>query len=384
MSDLTPLRETVAGNHPAGDALHEPFTPLTERAMRPDGTIGIKIIGPGWGSSGYYSREVLQRDIPKIFPTGTQMFWNHATPTEEAERPEGDLNHLAAVTVSTPYWLDSGPKGPGMYADARPFTRYALAIDEIGEHIGVSIRALGRHTLGEAEGRQGRIIQELVAGKSVDYVTVPGAGGAIVSVFESAGGADRLPAPEITAFLTEAGRVLSQANEQKLRTALEQLTAVLSLLSNGTEEEATSEAGNTQSEVDMELNEALSQLEEAQRAIQQRDAAITQMQNQLLLREARDFVTARLAAIDLPEPTKARLSRTLAVNPPVKESRVDEAALGQLVDTAVAEAQAEIAAIAGNTGQIAGMGGGNGTPPAQTLEESQKRTEAALARLGGL
>ena len=382
MSNLIPLRESAATAD--GDALHEPFTPLVERAMRPDGTIGIRIIGPGWGSSGYYSREVLQRDIPKIFPPGTQMFWNHATPTEEAERPEGDLNHLAGVTVSAPYWLDSGPKGAGMYADARPFTRHALAIDEIGEHIGVSIRALGRHTLGEAEGRQGRIIQELVAGKSIDYVTVPGAGGAIVKVFESAG-ADRLPAPEIAAFLSEAGRVLSQANEKKLRTALEQLASVLSLLSSGSDEEK-SEAENTQPEVDMELEEALAALEEAQKGITDRDAAVTRLQEQLLLREARDFVDGTLAAAELPDVTKARLGRQLAADPPVKDGRVDEAALTQRIETAVTEAQAEIAAIAGQNGKIFGMG--NPPTPGKSelpeLAESRKRTDVALARLGGM
>jgi hypothetical protein len=58
------------------------FVPLLEQAVRRDGTIPLKLIQPGWGSSGYYSAEVLERDGPKVFPLGTQMFWNHATQSE--------------------------------------------------------------------------------------------------------------------------------------------------------------------------------------------------------------------------------------------------------------------------------------------------------------
>lgn len=487
MLALTELREAAADD--AAAPLYEQFTPLCERAVRPDGTIGIKIIGPGWGSSGYYGRPVLERDVPRVFPPGTQMFWNHDTPTEEMERPEGDLSRLAAVTVSSPIWLDNGPKGPGMYADARPFAGYAEAIDEIGEHIGVSIRALGRQTLGEAEGKQGRIIQELVAGKSVDFVTVPGAGGAILSVFESAPGAPELNPlkkyhflPNIETFLLEAGRVLSAANEAKLRAALEQLTAVLQLLDQGQTSEAgrvvtaqISEAlsnndlrdrlreqlkarfggpstyvwpqdwsesdgwvvfemstntdtavyklGMTVTENDVqlaaeapikvravinyvmsesarpgaansteddmseqELTEARNALAEAQQQLRDQDAAVARLQEQLLLREARDFVTDRLAETDLPDVTRVRLARELAGNPPVADDRLDEAELGKRLETAVAEARAEIAAIAGSDGRVTGNGdsarAGNGGAQVPSLAESRKRTEAALAGLG--
>jgi hypothetical protein len=255
MSDLIDLRESsaVTNNGDNGSIpLHEQFTPLSERAIRSDGTVGLRLIGPGWGTSGYYGRDVLERDIPRIFPAGTQMFWNHPTPTEEMERPEGDLRNLAAVIVSDPVWMDAGPAGPGMYAESRPFTGYAQTIDEIGEHIGVSIRGLGRYAIGTAEGREGKIVQEIAAGKSIDFVTAPGAGGAVIKIFESAPGAAPLPAPgsspegggrlglhetvaTIEQFLAEAGRVLSGANEKKLRAAMEQIMAVLSMMDPASE-----------------------------------------------------------------------------------------------------------------------------------------------------
>lgn len=473
MQQLTLLRESGSSDTDtlANAPIHEQFSPLCERALRRDGTIGAKLIGPGWGSSGYYSREVLERDIPRIYPPGTHMMWNHPTYSEEAERPEGDLNSLAAVTVSTPVWLNDGPKGPGMYADVRPFSGYAETIDEIGEHIGVSIRALGRHSMGEAEGKQGRLIDELVMGKSVDFVTVPGAGGAVVQVFESAPGAGKLPSPTIQSFIKEAGRVLSAANEKRLRSALSELTAVLSILDDTSEsakklaearnigewlesrlhlhltmvaddmygdgrvsreerkamssaigaaldsyrgdlmsnapqlfqrdtwakspdsEDIAAMSGNVEESntedamSEQELKEAQDALAERDRQLAERDAALAKMREQLLFREARDFVTGKLAESGLPEVTQLRLAGHLSRNPIAVDGKLDEAKMQEAIDTAVAEAKAEIAQLLGQTGQITGMGEGasgndNGGRDLPKLEESQKRTEKALAGLG--
>jgi hypothetical protein len=458
------------------DQLSE-FIPLSERAVRRDGTISLKLIQPGWGSSGYYPREVLERDIPKVFPKGTHMMWNHATPTEEMERPEGDLRDLAAVTVSDPIWLEGGPHGPGMYAEARPFAGYANAIDEIGEHIGVSIRGMGRHTTGEAEGKSGRIIQEIAAGKSVDFVTVPGAGGAIVSIFESAPNAGKLSDPtqpnDIDEFLSEAGRVLSKANETKLKAALEQLTAVLSLLNSEETSEAArklaeaanvgewlesrlhlaltqiaddmfgngrlnreerkslsfaigqaldayhqaimneapqlferepwrdapaldevSEAGDdVRAQTDMEdamseqeLKEARDALKAVEEAKTTAEAELAKAREQLLFREAGDFVSSQLAEAELPDVTKARLQKALAANPPVKEGALDKDAFKTRVETAVTEAQTEIAALLGKDGRVTGNGqnadGSIGGEQLPDLAESRKRADEALASMG--
>ncbi|MGE4535418.1 hypothetical protein, partial [Halomonas sp.] len=73
------------------------LVPLVEKAVRRDGTVPIKIIQPGWGSSGHYSKAVLQRDGPKVFTKGLHMYIDHPTPTEEAERPERSVNGLGGV-----------------------------------------------------------------------------------------------------------------------------------------------------------------------------------------------------------------------------------------------------------------------------------------------
>jgi hypothetical protein len=168
--------------------LIEAAVALEEKAVRSDGTAKVKIIEPGWGSSGFYPIEVLKRDGASAFPKGTKMNWNHPTATEEAERPEGDLNDLASELVTDARWIDNGPKGSGLYADAKVFEAYQGPVNDLAPHIGVSIHARGKAMQGEAEGRQGVIVQEILESpfNRVDYVTMPGAGGEIISLFEAA------------------------------------------------------------------------------------------------------------------------------------------------------------------------------------------------------
>ena len=143
-------------------------------------TIPIKIIQPGWGAMAYYSKEMIQKSGPTTFKKGTQMFWNHPTSTEEAERPEGDLSSLAAVLTEDAAWQESGVKGPGLYSRAKVFSDYSTQISEKGPHIGVSINAAIKAHEGEAEGKRGRIADAFVRAFSTDFVTKAGAGGAPV------------------------------------------------------------------------------------------------------------------------------------------------------------------------------------------------------------
>lgn len=138
-----------------------------------------KLIEKGWGTSGYYSEEVLRRDGPSAFPKGTLMYWNHATRSELRERPERNMDALAAVIVSDPIYNEAGPEGSGLYAHVQPFSDYAQAIKEKGPYTGLSIFAAGKRESGEADGRQGYLVTEIQsnAANSVDIVTRAGAGG---------------------------------------------------------------------------------------------------------------------------------------------------------------------------------------------------------------
>lgn len=175
---------------PAESAMTAPLAsdlvPLEEAVVAGDGTASIKIIQPGWSSNGrYYSADLLRRDIPLAFPAGTHMHLNHQTAAEESARPEGDVQTLAGVLTDDPHWSE-GPAGPGMYARAQIFAPWREMLGELAPHIGTSIRAWGKASEGEAEGRRGAIVERIETGRSVDFVTRPGAGGRVLQLMESA------------------------------------------------------------------------------------------------------------------------------------------------------------------------------------------------------
>lgn len=142
----------------------------------------VKVIESGWGSSGYYGADMLAQYGPKVFKAGTKVFMNHPSASEEADRPERDVHQLAGKLVSDAVFQESG-----LYADIEFYSHYAPIIAEMAEDIGLSIHALGNAVQGEAEGRQGPIIESLVEDPltSVDVVTVAGAGGKFVALLES-------------------------------------------------------------------------------------------------------------------------------------------------------------------------------------------------------
>lgn len=198
------------------------------------------------------------------------MFWNHDTPTQEIERPVGDLDRLAGILTVDAFYDENGTSGPGAYAEAKVFAGYAETIDEIGGEIGLSLRAGGFYEpdVGVREGKTGRIVSEMVpdprVGVRVDFVTESGAGGEIVKLFEAAPGSPTLPEPtldpQIVEYLAEAGRVLSKKNEEMLRTALAQLTAVLSVLAIEESAGALKEAANAAEWVQARLHQGFTNM----------------------------------------------------------------------------------------------------------------------------
>lgn len=336
-----PVTEAATPAEIVGD-----IVPLVEAVLRRDGTVPIKVIEEGWGTSGFYPADVLRTDGPVAFPKGTQMYWDHPTPTEEADRPERSLRDLAAVTVSDAYWLDDGPAGPALYADAQVFEGYRDSIEELAPHIGVSIRAAGATTFGEADGRSGRIVEKIVAGKSIDFVTQAGAGGEVVSLFESARGRGPQPTPkkeptmppETTTVLTEAQRDLTEAR-------------------------------------------ALGELAAAERDQLRTETA--RLREAALVRDARDVATTILAGTQLPDVTRARLIEAVSVNPPAStDGSLDRDKFAEAVAKA-AKAELEYLTKVGGTGTVTGLGESEPTvvDPAK-LTETEDRLEKAFAGIG--
>lgn len=316
------------------DPLDEAFVALSEGAIRKDGTATIKLITAGWGSSGYYPADVLKRDGPRAFAEGTKMFADHPTAAEEAGRPERSIKDLAAVLTSAARWEDVGADGPGLYAEAKVYEAWRKPLDEMAADTGVSIRALGRARMGEAEGRKGPIVEAIASAKSVDFVTSAGRGGRIVPLAEAArinatqgpspisGGT---PAKEDHMPLTEAEQARIQTLEESVRTL------------------------TTTAEGLAAANRAL--VESALRS------------------EARTQATGILASINLPAASKARLVESLGATPPVKDGALDRAAFEVVVREAAKSEGTYIAALTGGGG-IKGMG--------ETLQEAEAPDAEAL------
>ncbi len=303
---------------------------LREGAVAADGTAMLKLIAPGWGSSGYYSADVLKRDGPKVFPAGTRNFWNHPTAAEESARPEGDLDNLASKLVEPAHYVENGPAGPGLYAKAQVYEHFRKPVNELAKDIGMSIRAAGKAREGKAEGRSGPIIEELSRGVSVDYVTSPGAGGKILQLFEAARG---------RTIPTQGDDMDEAAVKKLIKEATDAATAPL-----------------------------LAKLAEYEKPSVKPKKAIRRM----------------LESIRLPDPAKEEVVRNLKSQVPLTESgAIDEAKLKPMVE-AEAKRQAQLLEKLG-LGGVQGLGTPINPQEAQITqpkpEELLKESEDIFARL---
>ena len=344
------------------------IVPLIEAKADANGTIPIKIIDAGWGSSGYYSREVLQQAAnARVYAAGLQMYWNHPSKTDEKERPERDLRDLAGVLTEDARWDEQGPKGPGLYSRAKVFSAYRDAVAEMGPYIGLSHYVWGESKQGEAEGKKGEIITRIVAARSVDFVTVPGRGGAIAEAFRAA----RPPVP---------------TDEQKAagEYSMGESTPKLTLESLRKEHPEIVEALRKEIENSAAMKEAQAQQEkklaETQKALEEAKAENARLKEALLLVEARTFVEAKVKASTLPEISKTRVAEALAKDPVVKDGKIDETAYAAKIEAAI-KSEAEYLAKLG-AGRVEGMGAGASGGQTKTLEETDKELVAGFMRLG--
>ena len=310
-------------------SLRSDLVALAEAALRDDGTVPIRIIAPGWGSSGYYAPAMLERDGPRVFTAGLHMYLDHPSVSEADDRPERSVRDLAGRLVSDARWDANGPAGPGLYADAEVFAPYRDVIGEIAPHIGVSIRASGAVTEGEAEGRKGRLVDRLVGAESVDWVTRAGAGGQVVTMLESARAA--------RAARTDEPAIVSPAETR----------------------------GSEGDDMD-DLTEATARIAELEAENERLVAA--QMAG-----ATRARVAERLAAVELPAFATRRITEGLADIAPV----TDAGQLDAAIDAAVATWRADLAGMTEAGTGVTGMGPSGGA-------DASAQLEAALGNVMGV
>lgn len=365
-AELTDLIESTADlAEPATAEILGDVTELVEKAVTSDGSIQIKIASPGWGSSGYYTKELLERDGPKAFGVGTQMFWDHPTAAEERDRPEGSLRSLAAMVTSTPTFLEEGPNGPGLYGTAKVFSGFKEAVDELGPHIGLSMRAAGKVREGfEAEGRKGRLVEQIVHGKSVDFVTQAGRGGEVVSLFES---------------YREGGTNVSDTQVTPDQKTPEQVAAEQAA-------KETEEAAAAKAKADAEAAAAVTTTPttDAPAAEAKRDTEVARLQERLARKDAKDVVQSLIESKgNVPAATAARLIESLPLQATVDADGEFEATKFRAIAEAALTAELTYIAEASGAGRVRGMGGTNNDPKAtEQFKESKDGVKAALVKLG--
>ena len=345
--------------------------PLIEAKTDDKGTIPVKIIDPGWGSSGYYSREVLQQAVnARVYAAGLQMFWNHPSKTDEKDRPERDLRDLAGVLTEDAWWDEHGPKGPGVYARAKVFSPYRDAVAEMGPYIGLSHYVWGESKTGEAEGKKGDIITRIVAARSVDFVTVPGRGGAIAEAFRAA----RPPEP------TDEQKAAGESSMGETTP-----TPKLTLESLRKEHPEIIEALRMEIENDSARKEAQAQqekkLKETEMALEAAKAENAR------LKAAQTLVEAKILAEEVVKEAQAEavvkehvVKEAVAALTLKEDGTFDKEAFSEDVRRRLKEMVALVAAARG-AGKVVGMGAG--APTEMTLEEAERALEERIKAFGG-
>lgn len=165
------------------------------------GRMLLRLISAGWSlNNNMYPAEVLRRDGPSAWPAGTRCYVDHASDEEEEAHPSGSVKNLGAVLTENARWDEATQS---LVAEAELFEPWRVRLTQMAKAkaIGMSIRAWVTGEQGERDGREGYIV-DWVQGRSVDFVTVPAAGGEIISVLEAVGNPTPLSeAPNLGAWL---------------------------------------------------------------------------------------------------------------------------------------------------------------------------------------
>lgn len=277
--------------------------PLQEAKYDSDkGIVTIRIIKPGFNKdkSKYYPSEVLERDADKAFK-GLKMFADHPTRDDERQRPERSVRDW--VGNLTEVWRQPDGSIWGKAVIIQDWLKEklrGLRDTNLLEQMGVSIVALAQLVKGQVEGENTAIVESIIQGRSVDFVTYPGAGGQVLA-YES----------------------LSREHDVGLVSVAELREARPDLLEDI--------EGAIKTQILSEATKDMDELKEARDTIEERDKAIKESQEVLegkdkelgALKEANEKLTAdaaravaqvtikeAVAKAKLPDASKARILET--------------------------------------------------------------------------
>lgn len=301
------------------------------------GSIEVHIIKPGWGSSGYYSEEKLRKACESgVYPAGMLMHWDHPTRQQEEDQPARVTGTIAAVLAENAQYREEGDPdawdGPGPYALAEVRPKFAEDLKWLAGKIGVSHYVDGLSEEGEApDGKKGRIIKELLPSpfNSVDFVTIPGAGGH--SRFNE---------------VAERGKAEAHMTGKQLSIRLSEIMT--------NDPEVVAEIRKQVAE-DLQIeskNEAQKKkMTEAETRIKTLEAENKDLRAKIAENAAREFVTAEVGKVNLPESVSKVLIESLVKQAPLAEDgSIDTVKFGLIVSEAIKAKQTEIADILRESG----------------------------------
>lgn len=179
-TDPNEKKEKAKGMEAVRTSFFSELMPLTEAVIDAEKkTLEVTLIKPGWSANGkYYSSEMLGRDM-HVFE-GTKAYADHPSRSEETNRPERSVRDISGYYTGVHQSPTGSLKATRHFVGRVGDEMYPLAVEAVNNKpdlMGLSINALGKTKLGEAEGRKGIIVESLVKGNSVDDVTTPAAGG---------------------------------------------------------------------------------------------------------------------------------------------------------------------------------------------------------------
>jgi hypothetical protein len=161
--------------------------------MLANGVIPVRIMRPGFNSSKSrnYTKEAVQSSVTLF--EGAKMYANHATKSEEKERPERDIRDWVSTLKNIHISKVTGESLGEAHVHSGWFKEMGQGLLQAGtlNKLGVSINTLGRGSRRKVDGVDTFVVESFIDHpfKSVDFVTEPGAGGQ-AGVTESVQGVD--------------------------------------------------------------------------------------------------------------------------------------------------------------------------------------------------
>ncbi len=250
-----------------------------------EGIVPVRFLVPGFNSSKsrYYTENSVS-DATRIFENA-KMYADHPTKSELKEKPERSIRDWVATLKNTRVSEKGNAIGEA-HIHAGWLKEMVSNLYEQGSinQLATSIFGIGKTTKGTIDGVQTNIVESIIKGKSVDFVTEPGAGGR-AGLMESANDVDLISYSDLK----------------------EQRPDIIKLMES--EIMKTKHGGNTMEEIEEQIKNLTESLEKVTKENEDLKAQIAESEKQAKLAEVKAEITKLITEAELPDVSKARLEK---------------------------------------------------------------------------